>query len=640
MKTQNFTATACAVALLLFSHPVRAELSENVYFTGSFKCSSNEFATNWNISKGLAGEVGATVYYQQVGYSQVEWLDLSERKGPNGFELLDSNGNPRLHAVVDGETIHASWTAGSPGSDCTSFSISRSESPKHRFDNLFALMEVPEPGDEIAAKVADFTRLPPIIYALPELDRQSYMQRFNDLTNEFWVRYRESLARDIASRPLSTEEDRTAFAQRLGAALSNPKQFKLGRDGFAITFAIMQQAADRYAGSGGMPAKELYVGDALACQRLQEILKADPYYKFSKLELAVGVPSDHWTRPLAENLLSGLRTCEDVPQDYARILTQTWPDLQKKQQLVSTLLQEQSRLLSLPLTMDTLVETKNLQPDEEVVQSVPRGASYYKRFFGSALDARRDDLLNATLASVTEASASSSIDNSDVVKTVFEACEILDNLSGVTGDRREMVRQVCKTANTTLADRQSEQAITQIDAAFLAATRDSTAEEAAEELCKRLPSTLSRQAAGRVYEACSNAQTVLAEKKDAIKCEQAVVSSGASSQLLESTVEVKKTGGSANVSIKDLICNAARGNAQLSFPSKGILAWKTQLMEMRLTGQRKREEVLQLVLNLAESDADWVVGIEDESSKAILAKDGVSVDVLTACIMRTAACRP
>lgn len=315
---KNLLATVCAAALLVCSNSAHAAESDDVYYAGSFVCSGQEYATDWNISKGLSGEVATTAYYQQVDSNQVEWLDLTERKGPNGHQLYDANGNPRIGLIADDQTIQAVWMAGAPMSDCSPFAVSRSQNPKDRFDELFALMGTPEPGDDIAAKVADMTRLPPIIYALPELDRQSYLQRYNELEEAFWTHYRETLVRDITQRPLATEQDRKAFSERFSTALSNTLRFTLRRDGFEAMFTMMQQAADRYAASGGTPAEGLYPGNELVCRRFQAILKAEPYFKFTKLELAVGIPSDYWTRSLAENLLSGLRTAVDgAGQDEA-----------------------------------------------------------------------------------------------------------------------------------------------------------------------------------------------------------------------------------------------------------------------------------------------------------------------------------
>jgi hypothetical protein len=636
---QNLFASVCAAALFVGAISVRADDSSEINYSGGFTCSTNEYATDWKISKGLAGEIAATVYYQRVGSSQVQWLDLSERSTPGGNRLFDANGNPRLDVASDGDTIRAIWMEGAPASECSTFAVTRSESPRDRFDKLFALMGTPEPGEDVATQVADKTRLPPIFHALPELDQQTYQQRYAELNDAFWKRYRETLAKDLAQRPLVTEDDRRAFARRLSAALSGNFRFTFGRDGFRTMFATLQQAADRYAANDSSPDQGLYAGGVLTCQRFEAILKADPYFDFAKLEFAAGIPSDYWTRALAEDLLAGLRTCKGVPDDYAQQLTRDWPEIQKKQQAVQALRQEQARLLALPVTVATLVETGNLQPNAELVQSYSSRSEIYQRFFGASLDARREELLNVSVAAVKEWAASYTIEKPEVAKTVSAACETLGNLS-LVDEKRDLVRQTCETANNAIGEKQAEQAVKQIETAFLTAGAGDDAAKAARSLCESLPSTVSSHAATRVHQACADGREVLERKEEALKCDQAIAASGASSELLDSTVAVLEANGASPVVMKELICRAANRNAQLSLSSSGYMMWKTQLMEMKLEGAREGEGLLHLVLNPAENQADWIVGTEDEDTKAVLAKQGITVEVLTACIMGTSACRP
>lgn len=636
---RNLFASVCAVAIIASSNTVRAENPEDIHHTGSFTCSGDNYVTDWRMSQGLGGEVATTVYYQRTGSSQVEWLELTQRGNGQGHQLYDANGNERLAVIVDGDQIRAIWKLGAPNSECAPFTVRQSQSPKERFDMLFGLMETPEPNEDVAAKVAELTKSPPIVQGLPELDRQIYFQRYASLEQTFWSGYREALLKTIAEQPLSTKEDRKTFSERMSSALSDPSRFMRGRGGFESALTMVQQGSDRYTASGGLPAEELYAGGELACQRLQGILKADPYFDFSKLEIAVGVSSDYWTRTLAENLLSGLRECADVPKDYARQLTNKWPDIQERQQLVLSLVKEQSRLRSLPLSTETLVATKNLQPDEDTVRSMSRRSSDYQRFFGASLDARREELLNVSLSSIKDQSNGYSLDTPVVAESVSQACDTLRNLPGTTGETQEKVSQACDAAIETIADKQAEQAISQIKAAFAAVDPGSDTEEAAGGPCETLPSTLVSQAAARVYEVCASEKAVVEEKRTALKCEQAIAQSGASADLLASRVWVKGGEAGSGAAVQDLICNATKMGAQISFSTSGYLAWKTYAMDMKMERAREGEDLLHFVLSPMEGEADWVVGTEDEGTKTILAKQGAPLEIVTACIMRTSACR-
>ncbi len=237
-----------------------------------------------------------------------------------------------------GQTIFAHYgRPGAPSSTCSPFQVSASDSPIKRFDEIFALMETAEPSADIAAQVADKTRHPPIVYTLPELDRQTYFQRYSELVGTFWTKYRETVASELSSLPLETDDDKKAFADRVSVSLGDLPNFLRQREGFNFMLSLMQQASDRYAASGAVPADDLFSGTANLCSRMQVILKEEPYYEFSKLELASGVASDYWTRPLAEDLLEAIRSCADVPHDYAQQLARKWPEIQQRQGTIDNL---------------------------------------------------------------------------------------------------------------------------------------------------------------------------------------------------------------------------------------------------------------------------------------------------------------
>lgn len=640
MKMQNLFTTVSLAALLSCASAARAD--DSLYYSGSFECSGGrEYTTDWVISNGLGGDVTATVYYQAVGSDSVNWLDLSERKSDGGNQLVDDNGNVRLAVMPGTDSIRALWKAGAPSSTCSPFEVSASESPIKRFDEIFALMETPEPSADIAAQVADKTRHPPIVYTLPELDRQTYFQRYSELVGTFWTKYRETVASELSSLPLETDEDKKAFADRVSVTLGDLPNFLRQRDGFKFMLSLMQQASDRYAASGGIPADALYSGKANLCTRMQTILKDDPYYEFSKLELATGVASDYWTRTLAEDLLEAIRSCADVPDDYAQQLARKWPEIQERQAMIRTLREEQSRLLTLPLTLDTLAATNALQPEEKIARSLPWNSNDYQRFFGKPLEARREQLIAASLTEIGAQAAGFTLEKAEVAKTVSDACSALQRLSRLADEVSNRIREGCQSAEEQIAEKQAEQAVQQITAAFENAEPETAKATAAVALCDTLPGTLgNHRAASQAYDACSTAKQGLEKKTQALKCEQAIAASGASSDLLESTVFVLDAGGGTKALVKDLICNAVNLNARLSFSSSGYLAWKQHQMTMEMERAREGEGLLNFTLNPAETDVDWIVASEDEATLAVLAKQKVRVEIVTACIMRTAACQP
>lgn len=640
---KRIIASACAaVSLTAIVSVAKAEETE-IYYAGAFVCADREYATNWTVTQALGGSgIDAKVFYQRDGSNEVQWIDVSEQMTADGNTLNDANGNPRIKVVADGDTIKGTWMRGAPSSQCSPFSVTRSESPKARFDKLFALMEIANPDEKAAAEVADQTRFPPTVYALPELDQQAYLTRYNELKEQFWKNYRDALDTAVANAPLDTAEQRREYANRINSMLSGSLQFALARGDFEPFLKTVQQAADRYAATGSSPAVDMYAGGKQTCQRLDAILKSDPYFNFGKLELAAGVPADYWTRELAEDLLAGLRGCasSEVPKDYAQQLTSKWPTIQKQQQQIQQLRQEQARLLALPVTLATFVETKNLHPDETAIKGVSEYSDLYKRFFGSSLDTRREELLNASLASFAEEAANYTLDKPDVSKSITDVCDSLRYDSSLSDEKRETVNQACETATETIAKKQITDAEAKIATAFESVEPGSEQAKAAIALCEELPSTLVSDARTEIYRACSSAKAELTNKEEALKCEKAVADSGASSSLLGSTIEVRESDGSSKVSLKELVCSIAKRDVKVSFDSTGYLAWKKQLMNLQLPRVREGEGPLHFVLNPSETGADWALSVEDEETKDELRKQRVKTELVTACFMGKSVCQP
>ena len=633
--SKTIAAAFGAVSLIAMMSSARADETE-IHYAGAFVCGDSKYATEWTVTQALGSDgIAARVFFQRDGARDVQWIDVSEQITGDGNVLRDANGNPRIKVIADGNTIKGTWMRGSPSSPCSPFSVTRAETPKVRFNKLFSLMETANPDDKVAAEVADQTRFPPIVFTLPELDQQAYTRRYEELKEQFWQNYRDTLNTNVTKAPLDTAEQRQDYAARVKNTLSGSLRFALTSGTFESFQKTIQLAADRYAAAGNSPSTDMYVGGKQVCERLDAILKNDPYFNFAKLDLAAGLPSDYWTRDLAEDLLSGLRGCASsyVPGDYAKQLTSKWPDIQKKQQEVQALRQEQARLIALPLTLQTLVDTKNLRPNEAAIKGSSEYSDVYKRFFGAALDARREELLNVSLASFAEQAESYSIDKPDVAKSITDVCEILRNDRSLTDERQASVKQACQMATEAIVKKQVADAGAKISAAFALAEPVSEQAKSALAFCEELPGSLVNEARMEIHRICRTAIEELTKKEDDLKCEKVAAGSGASSSLLSNTVEVKDNGGLSKVSLKELVCSISKRDVEISFSSTGYLAWKKQLMDLKFARAREGQGPLHFVLNPAEGVADWALSVEDDGTKQELRKQGVKVELVTACFM-------
>lgn len=631
-------ATVFTASALISAAPASAQQTQKLYYSGGFNCGQNDYTTNWNIRKDASGEISATIYYQRRGQSQVNWIDVTEHKAANGMQLRDDNGNPRLDVAADGDTIRAIWMRGAPESDCSIFAVSRSESPRDRFDQLFTLLDTEKPDEEVAAKVADAIRFPPIIYALPELDQNTYSERYGQAVSDFWKRYRTTLSQELAALPISTDEERQAVKTRLDAALSNTLRSSVtGTEGFSELVKIVQRTADRLADKDLNPATVLGTDDAgLMCQRFTNLNYAYEYFEFNKLELAVGVPFDYWTRDMAEKFLEDAPGCKAINRDYPQRLASQWAEIQKNQQLLGTLRAEQARLRALPATVATLVDTKNLQPDPEQVRLGYGQSALSDRFFGAPLDERRAEILNVVLKDLDDQVASYSIDKPDAAQQIGDVCDQLGYLRNLGDEQRTSVREKCDAIKTTIDEKQTTAALEKVTAAFAGVQPDTDQAKAARDLCSTLPSTLRGNAASATYQACQDETVKLAKKEDELRCTNGLANSGASPEFLETTVVVAEGNGTSKAQLKDLVCKGASREIAVNFTSSGMLMWKSHAMTVRFPGD---EEPWQFVLKEDENGADWALAVEDQSTTERLDKQGMRIDIVSACFMGTSACR-
>ncbi|CDZ45458.1 hypothetical protein [Neorhizobium galegae] len=631
-------ATALTAGALLGAAPASAQQAQTIHYSGGFNCGKDDYATDWKIRKNAAGEIAVTVYYQQRHSGQVYWLDLTERKTSDGMRLSDANGNPRLDIVANDQTIRAIWMKGAPQSDCSIFAVSRSDSPRDRLDRLFTLLDTPAPGEDVAAGVADATRFPPIIEGLPELDRNTYSERYRQSVGEFWTRYRMTLATELAALPISTDAERHALKARLDAALSNTLRVSAYRHGFAEIVKVLQDTADRLVDSGLDPRTTLGTTDAgLMCQRFANLNVAYDNFDLKKLGLALAVPLDYWTRDMAERFLEEAPGCNSIPKDYTQRLASEWANVQKRQQLIQTLRAEQARLRALPATAATLIETRNLQPDPQQVRLNHGQSDLAERFFGKPLDTRREEILSIAMTDLDKKVSSYTLDKPGTPKEIGDLCDELIYLRNLAQDRKNAVREKCDAARATIEEKQTTAALEKVIAAFASAEPGGERSKAARALCEALPSTLSGRAVTAVYSACREETVKLAKKEEELRCSNALAAAGAPAEFLETTIAVAGTNGVSKAPLKDLICKGASREIGVSFSSSGMLMWKKQAMTVRFPAD---EEPWQFILKEDDqSDADWVLAVEDEHTIERLGKQRMRVEIVAACFMGTSACR-
>lgn len=631
-------ALLCTASFLLPAYPAAAQDGSEMYYAGTFTCHDDRYQTDWVMSRDLSGESAVRVFYQEQGSQRVEWIDLAQRNSNDGTVLVDGNGNIRLVISEDDGGFQAAWNAGAPGRDCEPFNVTKTESAKTRFDKLFALLETAAPRAEDAEKAYSELIAPPVVFALPELDQQDYMQHFNELKRTFWERYRAILVEDAANLPLETQADRERYVTMIRRALSDTLigSVNRGSDREDLMLAI-QIASDRLADAGEAMALAHDTGDAkLMCDRLALMKKVGGGgWNLNDLEFVAGLSFDYWSREMADNFIRSAKACGNS-EHFVRELTSKWPRIQQRQVRVQEMRQERNRLLALPVTMATLIETENLQPDEEQIKISYRERDMKDRIFGEVLNDRRRELLRVSLGEIKGIAADYDFDEPETAEQMGAACSDLRYLDGLDDEKRSLVRETCETAMTEIARKHATEGLKRIETAFGEAVPLTQSAEAAKELCSDIyRSGLSSGTMRPLYEACQAGESALVAEENEQRCVMAVENSQASDDLLETTITVMGFHPDNRATLRELVCKAAEREMLVSFRSEGILLWSTQIMDIRAPNHP--DEVASFKLAEADNESDWKISAwAGEMPRG--AGVQISADQFVACVIGTSNC--
>lgn len=628
-----------AAGLLASTGSIASAAEGDIFYNGRFTCGSNSFATDWVVGKDLSGAMIAKVIWKREGSNNFEWLELKEDRSPEGQNVLrDLGGNIRL-SVQDGDgRVRAMWQQGAPGGRCEPFDVVKALPMKDRFDELLVLLDVPEPKAPEAVEVARQLELPPNPFALPELDQQAYQDRFNTALPVFWARYRAGLIRDLASLPIADEAQRSSYVSMMQQAFGDLLMSSIGdvrwREGRNEMTLALRQASDRLADAGHPLAAAVDVADASAfCQRLDLLGRINRgSVNFRDLELVTRIAFDYWTRNYAEGVIRSARSCPDT-EYLVRDVVSGWAEIQRNQEQTTAVKAERDRLLELPLTMATLIESENLTPDQDRLQ-FRIDSELSSRFFGANLAARRTELLDAGLAEIKAFSTSYTSEAAGGFKAISEACDKLAYLNGVDDEGRSRSKATCEAAMTDVTAKQVELGRKSIEAAFATAQPLAESAESARKTCRDLSSdTMTYDAVNALRSVCEEAEKVLETKEVAQRCTNSIAASGADDDLLDATIVVLDYGTDNRAKVRELVCAAGERGAQISFRSEGMMMWSKQFMTIK---GKTEDDVTTLELGADENGADWVPSAWEVRSPRI--PDGMKMEVLTACIMRTNGC--
>lgn len=641
--------TAVAVGTMAVMLVGQSQASEQSFFlSGTHVCEGRTKIDDWRITASDDGSWRVDVYYRTPGYDSFQTLRLTGRPSVSNFILSDRNGRPKIavSAANEGDSLTGMWLGygGKPENECVPFRLERTDSAQARFDTLLQILTVEQPTPEDAKKAAVLTRrLPPLDF-LPDLDQSVYRQNVQKGSPPFWQRFRKGVTANLAAAPLGALAEREAAIALLRAATAfdvTPSE-SYANDYVMADFAVEAQRmlADRLDQSGQILPRLVTSTGSNFCERLS----AFNYPDLKKLELVVGQPSDYWDRSFAESLIGLSNACKNG-SGVVSTLKSAWPRIDKRREDIIWIKQQRDHLLALPVSLKSFRDSNWLTVDRDALNQRRMDSDLYDRFIGAPLETRRKEMAAASLAEIDRAFSMDATNSLPADKAQVRCAELLgDRLWG--GSFATELSQHCNAAartyvmnlGTAKVEKQSaailasprtldgllqhnwfaldrsgfsygelqQVAVDAFDAkvaparaeAFAAAMREITEGFASidplakttapvVEACQKLPygndETL-RSLAGL----CRTQMEGLHNRADTLRCEKALAASGAKEAVLTSMIEAQGAPPAGKVSVKDLICAAARRNLLLSFPTTGLI-WTTQKIELRTNNKASSE---------------------------------------------------
>ncbi|GJE67237.1 hypothetical protein LNAOJCKE_4467 [Methylorubrum aminovorans] len=682
---------ARALAILVVSGGLigGAGAGEAKFYRGTHVCNGNLTLDDWEFSP---ADARFNVFFRRADGQSFQALELTAQSTADGLVLSDRRGRPwlALRTQPDGETLHGRWLSyqGRPQTECEPFTVERTESAKARMDGLFALFGEAEPTVRTArAAAAEQQRLPPI-ELLPELDQQAYRQRYAEAAPAFWKRFYEAERKRLADAPIATPEERERLvaALRAGSSAEATPQGSLERDAAARQSALdrLRLVADRLADQNS-PLQPLPM-DSL-CERLSDF----GYIDTERLELAVGLPVEAWNRAFTESLIQQVQSCKEG-KTVVRLLTQSYPEIERRGRNAAWLREQRERLCALPPTLATLRDTNGLHLSQEELRrnDVPR--ALYERFVGAPLEPRRAELERAAVREIEDAFAKETptslpLDQArsrcqslvgrswgnDALSRLYKVCtEAADSYVDRTIRRSfqaqvERIEAAPKTFeglrtnhwflmdtgdlagaypppallaefNAKAAGARAEAvraARDEVEKAFAAADPMARTPEAPILRCGRDPLP-SDETLRPLVLACLDAARAFETRREEARCKEALKASGAGDGLLAATIR-PKPGSDTAIPVRQVVCGGARQTIAVTFPTSGMLWWSKQYMEVRLPNDPKRDEprIVRWLIEPVSGKAEWAMTKLEAKTIDL----PVAEELFLPCLARQGLCR-
>lgn len=265
----------------------------------------------------------------------------------------------------DAPTLQPAGFDGAPLPDCEAFAFAPAEAPLARYEAVLAMTgaQNPSPADLVAARAAAEALPPPVL--LPPLDQQSKRRAVQDGLKTMGSRMVErarALAGEIDGEEAAALLPAMRDAWRASRDRADAKLLTELQDTRALALLVAGRDVSVMAETD--PARLCATVDGVSTNMMSPNLSM--IGEETLLEIASGVPVQHWTREFAQATMDLSQSC--ASDRYETLVAQAWPRIEARIAGMDKLRATIGSLAATPVTFDSYRAANWLNLDPAVLR--------------------------------------------------------------------------------------------------------------------------------------------------------------------------------------------------------------------------------------------------------------------------------
>ena len=361
------TLTIFAALLAWVPLHAKAELFERFFRAEPYECGFRVSVAEWRVAVDTEQETEFQVFLRPAdrdsdSFEGSRWT-ISSSAITQAIELKGDNGRPlyRVSGLLSSvPKVVVLDRKGEPRADCIPV-LSEVPSASERYAAVLQLLGTAEPTPDDASRVKPaVTNLPPSTM-LPSLEQVSTQTAIEEKHQSFWERYRAT----SLSRAEDPNDDK--ILSGIAALWIERSDYSDNRWHGRLLFDAQSLRAKALFDGGENPRQMRLDTASALCVRVDGFhirWNWRPY-----LELATGLPLQHWNRELAQRLLDQARSCENG-DTFIKTVSNNWPSIEARIAGFEWMIAERKRISETQITLQAVADAGWFQIDPDILSDM------------------------------------------------------------------------------------------------------------------------------------------------------------------------------------------------------------------------------------------------------------------------------